>query len=60
MAEITLPHGWRPRPYQQKLWNYLEGGGTRAIEIAHRRWGKDDIALHWTNAAAGFLLAHAS
>ncbi|NIA67786.1 hypothetical protein HBA54_04210 [Pelagibius litoralis] len=24
----------------------------RAYEVAHRRWGKDDIALHWTATAA--------
>lgn len=52
MPKIQLPHNWRPRPYQQKLWNYLEGGGTRAVEIAHRRWGKDDVALHWTAVSA--------
>lgn len=47
MTEIILPaNGWRPRPYQRKLWDYFKGGGKRAIEIAHRRWGKDDIALH--------------
>ncbi len=33
------------------LWRYLEGGGRRAVEIAHRRWGKDDLALHWTAVA---------
>jgi len=33
------------RPYQQPLHSYLIGGGSRAIEIAHRRWGKDEIAL---------------
>lgn len=50
---IQLPNGgWRPRPYQQKLWNYLESGGKRAIEIAHRRWGKDDVILHHTAIAA--------
>jgi phage terminase large subunit len=49
---ITLPNSWSPRPYQRKLWRYLEGGGKRAIEIAHRRWGKDDIALHWAAVAA--------
>jgi len=52
MATVTLPHNWSPRPYQQKLWSYLEGGGKRAIEIAHRRWGKDDVALHWAAVAA--------
>lgn len=34
------------------LWSYLEGGGKRAIEIAHRRWGKDDVLLHFTACAA--------
>lgn len=41
-----------PRPYQRPLWNYLEKGGKRAIEIAHRRWGKDDVVLHRTAIAA--------
>ena len=52
MAEIILPHNWQPRPYQQTLWNCLEGGTKRAIEVAHRRWGKDDVALHWAACAA--------
>lgn len=47
MTKITLPNNWTPREYQRPLWNYLEGGGKRAYEIAHRRWGKDDVALHW-------------
>lgn len=34
------------------LWSYLEGGGKRAIAVCHRRWGKDDVALHWTACAA--------
>ena len=34
------------------LWSYLERGGKRAYEIAHRRWGKDDVCLHWTACAA--------
>uniref|UniRef100_A0A6M3K7S1 Putative terminase n=1 Tax=viral metagenome TaxID=1070528 RepID=A0A6M3K7S1_9ZZZZ len=49
---IQLPNNWSPRDYQKKLWNYLEGGGTRAVEAAHRRWGKDDVALHFTATAA--------
>jgi hypothetical protein len=52
MPTISLPYKWKPRPYQQKLWSYLEGGGKRAVEIAHRRWGKDDVALHWAAVAA--------
>jgi len=30
------------------LWEYLEGGGNRAIYTWHRRAGKDDIGLHHT------------
>lgn len=43
---------WEPRPYQANLWNYLEGGGTRAVAIWHRRSGKDDVVLNWTARAA--------
>jgi hypothetical protein len=49
---IRLPNGWVPRWYQRKLWDYLERGGDRAIEIAHRRWGKDDVFLHRAAVAA--------
>jgi phage terminase large subunit len=53
LARIRLPaNDWRPRDYQLPLWNYLEAGGKRAIEIAHRRWGKDDVALHRAACAA--------
>src|SRR3990167_8223017 len=52
MAEISLPHNWRPRIYQRGLWVYLEDGGKRAYMIAHRRWGKDDVVLHYTACAA--------
>src|SRR5690606_19497841 len=40
------------RPYQFDLWRYLEHGGKRAVAVCHRRWGKDDLALHWTAVAA--------
>lgn len=52
MPTIRLPNGWDPRPYQRPLWDHLEKGGKRAIEIAHRRWGKDDVILHRTAIAA--------
>lgn len=53
MAEIVLPaSGWRPRPHQRPLWDYLANGGKRAYEVAHRRWGKDDVCLHHTSCAA--------
>ena len=50
---LQLPaNGWVERPYQRRLWSYLQSGGQRAIEIAHRRWGKDDVMLHHTAIAA--------
>lgn len=49
---IRLPNnGWTPRPDQMRLWSFLQGGGTRAVEVAHRRFGKDDVALHFTATA---------
>ena len=39
------------RPYQENLWEFLRGGGKRAIAVWHRRAGKDDIALHHTAIA---------
>jgi phage terminase large subunit len=52
MVVARIPNDWKPRAAQRPLWNYLEKGGTRAIEIAHRRWGKDDVALHRAAVAA--------
>ena len=52
MATIQIPHNWKPRPYQMPLWKYLQNGGKRAIEVAHRRWGKDEVALNWAASAA--------
>lgn len=53
MPAIELPNGWQPRRYQFPLWDALQNKGyKRAIEIAHRRWGKDDVALHHTAIAA--------
>jgi hypothetical protein len=41
-----LPNGWDPRDYQRELWWEIEQG-RRFIDVAaHRRWGKDDVALH--------------
>ncbi len=52
MAKLSLPHKWEERNYQKPLWNYLHGGGKRAIAIWPRRHGKDDLALHYTACAA--------
>lgn len=51
MSPIQIPNNWIPRSDQMKLWSYLENGGLRAVECAHRRWGKDDVALHYTATA---------
>ena len=52
MQTVQIPNRWKPRNYQRPFWDYLEKGGKRAIEIAHRRWGKDDVILHRTAVAA--------
>lgn len=52
MPQISLPNGWKPRPYQMPMWSYLENGGKRAIGAWHRRAGKDDVLLNWTAVAA--------
>ena len=49
---VRLPNAWNPRPYQRRLWDYLELGGKRACCIWHRRAGKDDVLLHRTAIAA--------
>ena len=49
---FRIPNNWTPRKSQRPLWDYLERGGKRAIEVAHRRWGKDDVALHRAAVAA--------
>jgi phage terminase large subunit len=47
ITDISVPQrGWEPRPHQQRLWNYLQRGGKRAVAVWHRRAGKDEIALH--------------
>src|ERR1041385_4693637 len=51
--EVEIPaSGWRPREYQQAVWQYLKDGGKRAVMFWHRRAGKDDVALHWAARAA--------
>ena len=47
-----MPYKWRLRRYQAKAWHYLEYGGKRLAMVWHRRAGKDELALHWSGAAA--------
>ena len=55
---IILPNNWEPRWYQADLWKYLYDGiscqkkNIRAVQVAHRRWGKDDISLHFSAVSA--------
>lgn len=50
--QITLPHNWEARGYQKPLWDYLAGGGKRAVVSWHRRSGKDAVMLHHSACAA--------
>ena len=59
MPTIEIPHDpnqpdgrWKPRPHQREAWGFMEKGGKRAIEIWHRRSGKDEICLAWACVAA--------
>jgi len=47
-----LPLTWKPRAHQVELWESLLGGCRRADIVAHRRWGKDEVALHWAALSA--------
>ena len=52
-ARLRLPHNdWRPRAHQEEFWDYFELSGLRGVAVAHRRFGKDDIALNWAAVAA--------
>jgi len=50
--QIEIPNNWNPRDHQLDLWRYLQRGGKRAAVVAHRRWGKDDVGLHWAAVSA--------
>ena len=58
MSLIKLPSNsaepggqWLPRPHQQAGWDYLMNGGSRLVEVDHRRAGKDELALAWAAVA---------
>jgi len=38
---ITIPHEFKPRPYQLELFKAMDSGYKRAIVVYHRRAGKD-------------------
>ena len=43
---ITLPHEWRPYPWQTSILEALEAGKKRVLVVAHRRAGKDAVSLN--------------
>lgn len=45
--KLRLPLDWKPRSHQTELWEALLAGAKRADVVAHRRWGKDEVALHF-------------
>ena len=48
MAEIVLPNGFTPRPYQRDAMAYYDRGGKRGVFVWPRRAGKDLTFLHQT------------
>jgi phage terminase large subunit len=46
---LHLPHNWKPREYQQELWDYLNSKryGLHAEIFLPRQHGKDDICLNF-------------
>jgi phage terminase large subunit len=48
MSNLQIPNAWDPRVHQRPVWQYMQGGGRRAVDVWHRRAGKDSTALNWT------------
>lgn len=51
MTTATLLADWNLREYQLPLWDYLRGGGTRAVPVWNRRAGKDEVCLAHSSLA---------
>lgn len=45
MATVTLPHHYEPRPYQIPLLAAMDSGCKRAVQVWHRRAGKEKTDL---------------
>jgi hypothetical protein len=52
-SSIDIPNDWACRPHQEELWDYFNGKdgketfhNKRAIVFAHRRLGKDSVAVN--------------
>ena len=43
---VPMPYKWHPREHQVDLWNALLDQEQKRFDVvAHRRWGKDEVAL---------------
>lgn len=45
MAEITVPYKFTPRPYQLPILRAMDSGYKRAVQVWHRRSGKEKTDL---------------
>ena len=52
MGKVSVPYNWSPRVYQEPLWAALEGGIKRAVQVWHRRTGKDLTDINWAATQA--------
>lgn len=55
MSKVILPNNWSARPYQRDLFQYMFENGMeskRAVQIWHRRAGKDSTALNFEAIAS--------
>ncbi len=48
MAQITLPHNFAPRFYQESVLAAMDGGCTRGVMCWHRRAGKEKTGINFT------------
>ncbi len=48
MANLTLPYNFIPRPYQLPFLKAMDNGCKRAVEVWHRRAGKDKTFINLT------------
>jgi hypothetical protein len=44
--QIQIPFNYLPREYQIPLLKAIDSGITRAVVVAHRRWGKDKTLIN--------------
>lgn len=45
MSEVTVPHNFKPRDYQLPLLKAIDAGYKRAVQVWHRRSGKEKTDL---------------